>query len=107
VIFRSKHFVLQIGYDIASDAPFSIIIGLGHRPNPPRFESAYRCLFGVYWDWPKIEWAHEAWAVNEAGALRGLPIHRQGIASSTWTGRERFVRSVRWLRGGSFRHYAD
>ena len=97
-MIRTKHFALNWGYDIRTDCPFSLTLALGHHP--PRFQYDFFYKFVVFFafDWPKVEWRDTEWAVNEPGYLRGLPVQRQGIAASAWTGRRMTVRRITWYR---------
>lgn len=104
--FRTKHLAASWGYDIVSDCRFSLRVGIEqrHRDGEPGY-ILYRLFFGFYCDWPKLAWAHEAWAVDEPGYLRGMPVARQGVKSSTWTGREWHLLGIQWCRGWSFNRY--
>ena len=99
MMIRMRHFALNWGYDIQTDCPFSLTIALGHsrlvwKHAYPR----YRLIVSFAFDWPKVEWRDTEWAVNEPGYLQGMPVQRQGIAASAWTGRRMTVRRVTWFR---------
>lgn len=101
---RTKHFAVSWGYDLPTDSWFGLRVYLGYRKPEPQCPH-YRFAFRFYFDWPKLTWAHETWAVDEAGYLRGLPVMRQGVRSSAWTGREWHLRGVEWYRGWSWIYY--
>lgn len=104
--FRSKFLAVSWGYFISADCPFSFCVALGPRPTPPDMPnivwSKYRVTFGAYWDWPKFMWLDERWVLNEAGYVHGMPVARQGVASSAWTGRRYHLRYAGWYRGWWF-----
>ena len=56
----------------------------------------YRLLVEWHFDWPRFVWAEEAWVLGEPGYVKGLPVPRQGMSSSAWTGRKRWLRAWSW-----------
>ena len=104
-MIRTKYFALSWGYQINSDCPFGFTVALGHRAVTESGSPRYRFIFGVYWDYPKILWAHQDWAINEPGDLRGMPLPRRGIPSSLWTGNEYRIAGFGWYRGWHWRRY--
>jgi len=103
--FRTKHLALSWGYAIQTDAPFSLCLMLGRRNRIKTGDHIYRLNFSIWWDWPKLIWAHEAWAVNEPGYLRGMPVRRPRPLRRLWPGQKWHLRGVGWYRGWSFKHY--
>jgi hypothetical protein len=103
--FRTKHLAASWGYDINTDCPFGLRVALGHRKADAGSSMLYRLIVHLYFDWPKLVWAHEAWAVNEPGYLQGMPVARQGVRSSAWTGREWHLYGWDWYRGWSWSFY--
>lgn len=106
MIFRSRHFSISIGYQIETDA-WGITLGLGERIGAGRYECKHRLVVSASWLWPHIRWAHEKWAIDEKGYIRGHPVHRPGIASSAWTGRKFRVYSWEWFRQFSIIRHDD
>jgi hypothetical protein len=106
MIIRRKHWALQTGYDVSTDCPFGFTLCLGQRIKT-KYQSGpvYRLVIGLSFDWPKLLWAEEAWAMNERGYIRGMPVARQGIRSSAWTGRARHLAGITWYRNFSVAKY--
>jgi hypothetical protein len=107
--FRTKHLAVSWGYDIETDSPFSFRMALGHRDCEPdtiiHRPIRYRLLFGFWFDWPKLIWAHETWAVDEPGYLRGMPVRRPRPLRRLWPGQKWHLRGLSWCRGWSFNRY--
>lgn len=96
-----KHFALQTGYHAGTDTRYGITLALGYRIGKPR----YRFVASLVWDLPKFVYASEDWALNEPGYVRGLPIGRQGVRSSAWTGRSMHLVGWSWFWRWSARRY--
>lgn len=111
-MIRTRHFALQAGYNGIHDTRHGFVLGLGERQRSTRAvprdcSPRYRFIVTVAWDWPQPIWADENWALNAPGYVRGLPIWRDGIASSTWTGRKYTLFGWRWSRSFSWVRYED
>lgn len=92
MLIRRRSWALMIGYDIGTDLPYGLVLGIGERPQG----RGYRFIVNWHFGLPTAVYALEEWALNETGYLRGLPIARAGIKSSAWTGRDRWIVSWRW-----------
>ncbi len=105
-MIRRKHWALSLGYDIATDCPYGVTLCLGHREkHVGSFGPQYRFVVSFSFDWPKLSWKHETWALNEPGYIKGMPVARRGTRSSAWTGREYQVWSVSWYRNFYWARY--
>ena len=93
---QRKHWALQIGYHAGTDTRYGITLGIGRRISPLPGECRYRLFFAATFDRPKPIWSSDFWRLNEPGCVRGLPIARQGIASSAWTGRDMHLAGWHW-----------
>jgi hypothetical protein len=98
MIIRRKHWALQTGYDIKTDLPYGFTLCFGERNTAKQGEYRYRLVIVAHWDWPRFEWSSDTWMLNEPNTVRGLPIRRQGVRSSTWTGREYALARIAWPR---------
>lgn len=94
LLLKRKNWALQIGYDLGTDLPFGFKLFLGARNAEYRGEPVYRLCLQIAFDWPKVVWRDNWWAINEEGMLKGLPIARQSIG----TGRRYSIRMIVWPR---------
>jgi hypothetical protein len=105
-MIRTKHFALSWGYNVGTDTRYGLTIGMGaHQKAGERGWPRWRNVFSVWFDRPQFRWISETWRMNEPGCLQGLPIARQGIRSSAWTGRDMTLWGVDWQRGWSFHRH--
>lgn len=105
-MYVGKHFALNIGYDISSDLPYGFTLALGHRDGQPG-ECRYRLVISCHFDKLRIIYRDTDWVVSdEEGYIKGMPVRRQGIAASAWTGRRFTVRSIDWPKCGYVGRYA-
>jgi hypothetical protein len=102
--FRTKHLAASWGYDALTDSAFSFRMAAVHR-QAAQGEFKYRLVFGFWFDWPKLIWAHETWAVDEPGYLRGMPVRRPQPLRRLWPGQKWHLRGLSWCRGWSFNRY--
>ena len=96
MLWKTRHLALQVGYDIETDYRFVAVLAIGARQPTPEAPRRYRLILKMGLDLPRITWRNETWAVNEPGYIRGMPVARRGIRSSTWTGRSQQVWDFRW-----------
>lgn len=98
MMYRGKHVFLQTGYHIGSDCRYGLTVGLGHRDLTPenQYGPRYRLIISFVFDRPVAWWRQEAYAINEPGYVKGIPVGRLGIPSSTWTGRDQFLGGWYW-----------
>lgn len=102
MLIRRKHWGLQTGYDIVTDYAygFKLCLGRGDGRSYRHFQSearrVYRWFIAFHWDWPLFTYADENWVLNEPGYIRNFPVQRNGIPSSAWTGRKRWIKGWSW-----------
>jgi hypothetical protein len=96
-----KHWAFQTGYDVGTDLLYGCQVHFRRRPRRNPRDPVYRVSLYAQWDWPTLVWRSVTWAINEPGALRGMPVPRQGRWPRVWgalTGCEYYLAGVSWDR---------
>jgi hypothetical protein len=105
--FSCRHLAVSVGYNIMYDLPYGFAFALGERVRKNEYSQRYRFLLIVSWSKPRWSWEQESWDLNAPGYVRGLPIAREGVRSSAWTGRTVWRRRLVWGRHFSCHRYED